>query len=331
MDPSINDLIAVSISELESLPRVPFDLYVRLPNGKFLLVIKAGMTVSTETLSPDAREQLAEVWVKKIDYRRFVTQNVNLAEDFINGSRALKTKGKVSILAHATNAVFKEIEQFGFSNETFSHAKSITTNIVKVVDEKPELSQIMAGLGSSADSLINHSIAVSAVAAMIGREMSWKKDTTIEKIALGGMLHDIGKKELPRELLSKPRINYSYDEIAEYETHPHRGVQILQSVPSMPDDVVSIVYEHHENSFGQGFPRKLRDARINPLARVVALANAFVNLTLPNINQPNPKSPLDALAFIENVQGRPFNREAFMALKKLVEKDKDLGKPKKSA
>ena len=157
---------------------------------------------------------------------------------------------------------------------------------------------------------------------MIGKSMGWTRKDTLEKLNLGGFLHDIGKKELSQELLSKPRSSWSYDELTEYESHPYRGVQILQTVPAIPDDVISIVYEHHENSFGQGFPRRLREIRINPLARVVSLANAFVNLTLPNINLPHVKSAKDAVNFLEKVQGKPFNKEAFQALKSLVDKDK---------
>ncbi len=321
MDLSIDQLISVSIREFAELPRVPFDLYIRLPNGKFLLVIKAGMTAATAGLSQEAQEHLEEVWVKKTEYRKFVTRTVQTAQTMLAGPKQIPPKSKASILALTANSVFSEIERFGFSQETYSHAKAITNSIVKMVDQKPELTQIMAGLTLCNDRLIDHCIAVSAIAAMVGRELNWQKDQTIEKIALGGMLHDIGKKELSSELLNKPRMDYTHDEIVEYETHPYRGVQILQSVPSIPDDVIAIVYEHHENSFGQGFPRRLREVRINPLARVVALANAFVNLTIPNVNLPKVKTPHEALSFIENVQGRPYNREAFMALKAIVERD----------
>ncbi len=322
MDVSIEDLVAISIKEFENTQKIPFDLYVRLPNDKFLLVMRAGMLASTENLSEYAKEHLTELYVKKVDYRKYVSKNVLSANTLLTTHKDLQPTGKASILSHATNVVFSEIERLGFSNESFLHAKNITGSIVKIVDQKPELSQIMSGLMSSADRLVDHCVAVSAISAMVGRELNWQKDSTIEKIALGGMLHDIGKKELPRDLLNKPRINYTHDEVAEYETHSYRGVQILQSISNIPDDVISIVYEHHENSFGQGFPRKLREVRMNPLARVVALANAFVNLTLPNINLAKPKSPMEAINFIENVQGRPYQKEAFYALKSLVERDK---------
>ncbi len=328
MELSIDELMSISINEFEGTSKIPFDLYVKLDDDKFLLVVRAGTEASVMALSDFAKQHLKEVWVKKIEYRKHVSKSISNASTVLMNRSDLAPAGQASILSHATNSVFSEIEKLGFSRETYLHAKNITGSIVKMVDQKPELSQIIAGLGLSSDRLVDHSVAVSVISVMIGRVLNWQKDATIEKLGLGGMLHDIGKKELSKELLTKPRIDWSHDEMTEYETHPHRGMQILQTLDLIPDDVISIVYEHHENTFGQGFPRKLREVRMNPLAKVVSLANAFVNLTLANVNLPKPKTAKEAIHHLENIQGRPYNRECFLALKAIVERD-EAALPKK--
>ncbi len=141
---------------------------------------------------------------------------------------------------------------------------------------------------------------------------------TLEKLTLGGLLHDIGLRTIPKELLEKSKALMTLEEMQIYETHPFRGMQLLLSLGSVPDDVISIVYEHHENALGQGYPQRMRDARIHPLARVVGLADFFVSLTIANVNCPEPKSARQALEYIEHVLGLPYNREAFRALKKVV-------------
>ena len=82
-----------------------------------------------------------------------------------------------------------------------------------------------------------------------------------------------------------------------------------------------MVYEHHENAMGLGYPRKLRDIRMNPLAKVVALATQFCELTIPSACQPSPMSPVEAVTYIKEIMGQPYNKEAFSALVKLVEID----------
>ena len=85
---------------------------------------------------------------------------------------------------------------------------------------------------------------------------------------------------------------------------------MLQTVPNIHNDIIAIVYEHHENSIGLGFPRKLRELRMNPLARVVALANAFVDLIMPTSKKSAKKSVFQAIYHLEAIQGRPYHRDA---------------------
>ena len=69
------------------------------------------------------------------------------------------------------------------------------------------------------------------------------------------------------EILKKSRGELTYDEVKEYENHPYRGMQLLSAIEDMSADVIAITYEHHENSIGQGFPRRLWDMKLNPLQK----------------------------------------------------------------
>ena len=82
------------------------------------------------------------------------------------------------------------------------------------------------------------------------------------------------------------------------------------------------IKEADENNLGQGFPRKLRGLRLHPLGKIVALANAFVDLTLPSPSNPHPKDTKAAIDFLEKTLGKPYDKQAFKALKEIAEKDK---------
>ncbi|NJL24042.1 MAG: HD domain-containing protein [Calothrix sp. SM1_5_4] len=206
--------------------------------------------------------------------------------------------------------------------EIYNNAKQITEAVVALVETHKALSALFIALAKVSDQLLAHSVAVSTLSIMIGQNMGFQKKQTLEKLAMGGLLHDIGMKSLPPELIEKPLAAMSPEEIQIYETHAYKGMQMLQSLGIVPDDVVSIVYEHHENSIGQGFPQRIRDVKIHPLAKVTALADAYASLILPNVNCPVPKNPREALMYIEHTLGIPYNREAFRALKRLIEGEK---------
>ena len=107
-----------------------------------------------------------------------------------------------------------------------------------------------------------------------------------------------------------------------WETHSFRGMQLLNALGVVPDDVVAMVYEHHENSIGQGYPQMTRDVKQHPLGKITTLANEFAELTLPGPNMPTPKTAREALVYIETTMGLPFNKEVFRALRRLVESGK---------
>ena len=86
-------------------------------------------------------------------------------------------------------------------------------------------------------------------------------------------------------------------------------------MPSISDDIIAIVLEHHENAPGQGYPRRIRDFKMNPFARVVALADCFAEVVMKSVNNPNPKNAAAAVGFIEVTLGQPFHKPAFLGLK----------------
>ena len=105
-----------------------------------------------------------------------------------------------------------------------------------------------------------------AIAAGMGEDA-----TRIEGIRLGGMIHDIGKLQLPAEILSKPgrlsEIEYSLVKI-----HPQVGYDILKDV-AFPWPVADIAHQHHERLDGSGYPQGLKGGQICLEARIVAVAD----------------------------------------------------------
>src|SRR4051812_3709741 len=92
----------------------------------------------------------------------------------------------------------------------------------------------------------------------------------LREVGFSALLHDIGMKELPEDLIDLPRHAMTREQISMYESHVHRSVEILRSMPSISDDIISMALEHHETAAGLGYPRRLRDIKTNPFARIVA-------------------------------------------------------------
>jgi HD-GYP domain-containing protein (c-di-GMP phosphodiesterase class II) len=101
---------------------------------------------------------------------------------------------------------------------------------------------------------------------------------------------------------------------------------MLRDLKDVPSDVLLIVAEHHENSQGTGFPKKLRDVKVSPFAKIVILANYFADLVIPQAGEGKIYTPDEAIQYIEDILGQPFNKSAFSALKNSINKKNLLDK-----
>jgi HD-GYP domain-containing protein (c-di-GMP phosphodiesterase class II) len=316
---SAPEMIAIAIHEFVSTGVAPVDLYIQLQQSrKFILLAKEGTKDLSERLKSYENKAVKVLYVSAEDYARYTSLGLQFSASVLEQRDILPEK-KADIVIKSSNAVMEEINISGFDNSTFEHSRVISQQILKLVDVDPQSGHCLESLEQLTNPRLANSIAVGIFSVMIGRALSWTSKGTMEKLILGGILHDIGLQKLNPALLSKPMSDMSATERSEYETYPQKGKELLQQFPEVHADVIAIVYEHRENALGHGFPRKLRDIRMSPLARVVGLAHQFVSLVLANPQNPgNKMSPVEAIHHIEKVLGQPFNKEVFMALKQVV-------------
>jgi len=126
----------------------------------------------------------------------------------------------------------------------------------------------------------------------------------IAVIARGAFLHDIGKMAIPDAVLRKPgRLNAEETKIM--QEHPYRGYVMLQKIPFLRE-ATEIVWAHHENFDGTGYPRGLKGEEITLGARIAAIAN-----TLDSITSDLPYRPAQSLKAareeIRRWSGRQFD------------------------
>ena len=133
-----------------------------------------------------------------------------------------------------------------------------TTNIItKVVETRDPYS-------------IGHQQRVSKLATAIAREMKLPQEK-IEGTKIASLVHDIGKVNLPTEIISKPGklIEVEFNLIKNY---PKVGYDILKKV-DFPWPIAEIVLQHQEKIDGSGYPRGLKSDEICIEAKILGVAN----------------------------------------------------------
>jgi HD-GYP domain-containing protein (c-di-GMP phosphodiesterase class II) len=123
----------------------------------------------------------------------------------------------------------------------------------------------------------SHAINCSALAAAFGRHMGFPEDALID-LASGGLLLDVGKAELPDELLSHAGA-LDEDQLREVRLHVQHSLRILGETGIRSERVHDMVRTHHERYDGSGYPHRLSDAAIPLFGRMAAVVDSFDAMT----------------------------------------------------
>ena len=288
----------------------PYNLYLKLADGRFLVVLRKGNAIDSERLQKYVTKGIKTLYASEQELT-----------DAVGSEIANSDTARIEALEKVSEAVFDELRVLGVTEASFNHAKAIGKAVRGVIEKNPALSSAFEKFQALSREDVRHSLMVSALSTVIASSMEWVKPATIENIAMGGMLHDFGKFLLPREILSSPILSLSANDRKILEGHAEHGRALLAQVKTVPEDIQMIVAQHHERSDGSGYPLGLKDLYIHPLARVVGLANELVERYEAEVKAGRETS---IRALIENLigeQASKFNRDLIKSLRALLDSD----------
>ena len=167
------------------------------------------------------------------------------------------------------------IQGYCEKNDKFDQLLLLIESAMKSIDQMNMIKQINNELQESQEQLKNaylesietlrytveakdtytkgHSDRVSAYSVLIGKKLGLS-DEDIETLRIGGLFHDIGKIGIPDAILLKDT-KLTDDEYSEIKNHPAIGKHILSNAKIF-ENIIPIVYHHHERYDGKGYPRK---------------------------------------------------------------------------
>jgi response regulator RpfG family c-di-GMP phosphodiesterase len=250
------------------------DLHVRLGN-RYVKIARAGDVVPVERLMHYKEKKVDFFHVLPDDMRKLVSFNLRLKKAAEESAASKETRLK--LLTNTATLIAQSWYYDSVDRSSLISAKEVIDNTINMCSDEPNLLSLLNFMQNEGDQMYAHCVGVSVYSCMLGRKLGHTSQMVQMKLALGGLMHDIGKKELPLNILSKARLEMSAAEIKLYESHCFRGKELLNGVPGIPEDVITIVAHHHENNVGTGFPYHLSANRIHPLAKIVAVVDFFVN------------------------------------------------------
>ena len=122
-----------------------------------------------------------------------------------------------------------------------------------------------------------HSVSVCTLMTSFARTLELPRDI-IHEIAVGALLHDVGKAKVPDDILNKPA-KLTDAEFVKMKSHVVQSKIILQGTPGISQIALDVAAQHHERFDGTGYPNKLKGDEISLYGQMGAIVDVYDAIT----------------------------------------------------
>jgi len=220
-------------------------------------------------------------------------------EKELEKAKEIKTKARVFIEELTKNvAMGKDFD--------IKIAENIVDDMLSSLARNRDALLSLISIQNKDEYTFNHSISVSVMMASFCKYLGMDAEK-IKIYATGALFHDLGKTQIPMEIIIKPS-GYSEEEFKIMKQHPQFGKNILMKMDNVEPEMIEVVFEHHERMDGSGYPNGLSGHQISLGGRLASIVDVYDALTS---DRPYKRgdSPTDVLKYLFESSPSAFDLE----------------------
>lgn len=306
---SADGFFEVNLSELFADVALPFDVYFRNSDAARLVKVHPKDSVIS-------RERHRRYRSKRIHFLWIPNEHRKHFEDYQKRWRVPSSAASLELLRAMMSA-----ENFVQERESQLDACRVVHRMIST--NCPQLPYGLAELWELAflSPFPGHGLRVSTYASLFAMAFEHLNPGLLAEVSLAGLLHDIGKTQIPFELVSRSEDSMSAEEADTFETHVEAAEKIIAyEAPGIPERVRLLIAQHHERFDGSGYPEALESFGVDDMAQILASADILDDLA-NGAWDGKKRSLRDALEEFLRFERAPnfpqfFNPDIFSALKR---------------
>ena len=269
------------------------------------------------TLSPDELKKFLSAFIttdKKSD-DPFQTLAGKLSSQSVKNITIEKFREEEDVIEHefgdtremAKNIYFKTIsvaseimESAKLKNSvSIKKAKRLVQSMVDLMFMEESTLLGLTTLRAYDEYTYNHSVNVSILSISMGQRLGYPRNE-LGRLGMATLFHDIGKIDLPIEILNKPT-EFTPEEWQIMRKHPVNGVKTLLRLKGLQEQAIRMImpaFEHHLNYDLSGYPKLVRARRVSLFGRITSITDCYDALTSARVYNRTPLVPDKALSFM---------------------------------
>jgi HD-GYP domain-containing protein (c-di-GMP phosphodiesterase class II) len=192
-------------------------------------------------------------------------------------------------------------------DKTFSMRKtnSIVHTMVDSVLDNQDAFLGLTSLKMYDEYTFAHSVNTAILSVSLGTFLSFEK-SQIAALGVAGLMHDIGKVYIPREIINKPG-KLTAEEWEAVKRHPVEGALLLANTQGVSKLAMVAAFEHHQHGDVRGYPKTEEEVHQHAFSQIVALADAYDALTAARVYYSVQMPPDQAVRILLSKRGSAFN------------------------
>ncbi len=307
--------LPIELGTMQPGTKAPVDLYLRQKNTARHVLYKTAET----PLCDEIRERLLlngvqTVYMREEDEQAFQAY-VEEQIDAIIGDEMTPIDRAWPLVYQTASRVMQSVFEDPRSGNNLSRASRVVGSIVQSVIKSPTPLRSVTELIAYDYHTYTHCVNVSVFMLAAANELlGVRSPNVLREIGEGAILHDVGKTQIPKEILNKPG-KLTREEYEKVKEHPALGVDLVQHRVPLSRISHGIIRNHHEHWDGGGYPDGLEGDQIPVIAQLATVIDVYDALTTKRSYQ-DAHPPYNALRLMVNMKGL-FNAEfvrAFVVL-----------------
>lgn len=301
---AVSSYIPLKLIGLMAGERLTFTLYLKVSEThenefKYLPYIETDEVLDVKWLTPLKKMNIGHLYFRREDLEG-VLAYVNNHLLVLEAQGPAQAKKKLKVLGEHLSLSLRKAFAAPRLGPHIQLAQQQVDVIIKEFQRDIFSLRMVWEILSRNYNLYNHSVNVClmAVAMMLFLEKS-RRDTRL--MGFAALFHDLGMIHVSEEILHKSD-GLSSAELEETQEHPYTGMLMLKENSTLPLEVVTLVWEHHENANGSGYPQGLSLQQQHPWTRILRLIDAFDALTTYRLHRPT-YTPFSALKYLQGQEG----------------------------
>ncbi len=302
--------MAVTQNSLIENTTIGCDLYIKsYVNGvpRFVLFCRGGEIFGNERKEELIRKNINKLFIPTRNLKNYFKYQENNLKSVITDKKKTSQE-KSHVVYHVAKYLTQDLLSDPRSGSNIGRVANWVDNTVSYILHDLNAFSTLLKVTAHDYYTYTHSVNLAVLGLLFGKHIALNPHN-LNSLGIGMLLHDVGKIEIPLEILNKPG-KLTEEEFELAKKHVEIGIRILEEKENIAEESRIIVSQHHENHNGTGYPNRIGGNDIHLFGNISRIIDVYDAITT---NRPYriAKKPFKALVEMKEKMPNCFDQELF--------------------